>query len=183
MFGGFRKVKKITKSVITASDVKSNTPFYLRPPGAVPEADFIRLCENDCLACLTTCPTYVIQKVQTPDVPEFHTAIIDPRISGCSYCKDFPCIKACPTGALVDTGKPMGVAKVLGSCITKEQEFCEICFHTCPEEHQALFMSKNGVLKVDEKECVGCGSCVSACFISPKAIEIVAIIDEKTGGN
>jgi len=174
LFGGFNKVKKITKLVIHKAETNSKprAQFYLRPPGAVPEEDFINLCDKDCFTCLTSCPVYVIQKVQNPEIPEHNTAVIDPRIAGCSYCHDFPCITVCPTGALVEPGKPMGVAKVLDNCITNQHEFCEVCFHTCPEEYQALYKNKDGVLQVDKDKCVGCGSCVSACFLMPKAIEI-----------
>lgn len=177
LFGGLNRVKKITESAIQKTMAKpgSSNQFYLRPPGAVAEKDFIRLCDENCVACLTSCPTYVIQKLQEPEIPEHSTAYIDPRIAGCSYCHDFPCIAACPTGALIGEGKPMGVAKILYNCITNENEFCEICYHSCPEAYQALYKNKKGVLKVNEDQCVGCGSCVSSCFLRPEAIEILPL--------
>ncbi len=170
LFGGFRKIGEV-KDAITQSKIK-RSEHIIRPPGAIPESEFIEKCEKDCFRCLAACPTYVIQKVADLTSPAYRTAYIDSHISGCSFCQDFPCVAACTYGALASDIKPLGVAKVLASCITKQGEFCEICMSSCPEHHQSIAKNRNGVLQIDSERCVGCGKCVSACFLVPKAIAV-----------
>ena len=170
LFGGLNWVNRIGKAATVQGE--KIPQFVLRPPGAIQEEAFVQACRKDCLQCLISCPVYAIQKIADPNSAAYHTAYIDPQVSGCSFCEHFPCIKACPHGVLVNDIKPMGVAEVLDSCVTKQGEFCEICLPSCPANHQSLFKDKKGVLQVDREKCVGCGSCVSSCFLLPKAIRI-----------
>ena len=170
LFGGLKRVHRIKEIAIKQKATESE--FILRPPGAIPERAFLRACNKECLQCLTACPIYAIQKVKDSLSPAYRTAYIDPTISGCSFCKDFPCIKACEYGALTTEVRPLGRAEVLASCITRQGEFCEICMTACPTDYRSMYKDQRGVLQIDQERCMGCGSCVSSCFLLPKAIAI-----------
>ncbi|MRI83818.1 MAG: 4Fe-4S ferredoxin [Nitratiruptor sp.] len=71
----------------------------LRPPGAVPEEDFTALCIK-CGQCLQVCPYDSILLEDIDGLDGVGTAYIDPFRRGCYLCRLFPCILACPSGAL-----------------------------------------------------------------------------------
>ena len=71
----------------------------LRPPGAVPEKDFLALCIK-CGQCLQVCPYH---SIKLADVAKGHgvgTPYIDATERGCYACDAVPCVLACPSGAL-----------------------------------------------------------------------------------
>ncbi len=71
----------------------------LRPPGAVDEDDFLSMCIK-CGQCLQVCPYDSIILEDIDGLGGVGTAYIDPQRRGCYLCEAFPCILACPTGAL-----------------------------------------------------------------------------------
>ncbi|WP_456431527.1 4Fe-4S dicluster domain-containing protein [Nitratifractor sp.] len=71
----------------------------LRPPGAVPEEEFIGLCIK-CGQCLQVCPYDAIRLEDIDGRAGVGMAYIEPRERGCYLCAAFPCILACPSGAL-----------------------------------------------------------------------------------
>jgi len=71
----------------------------LRPPGAVDEHDFLALCVK-CGQCLQVCPYDSIILEDVDGKAGVGTAYIEPRRRGCYLCELFPCILACPSGAL-----------------------------------------------------------------------------------
>jgi len=73
--------------------------LILRPPGAVDEERFLALCIK-CGQCLQVCPYDSIFLEDIDGKAGVGTAYIDPDKRGCYLCKAFPCILACPTGAL-----------------------------------------------------------------------------------
>ncbi len=169
IFGNFRKV------IDRSSEIINNRSFILRPPGAVSEKRFIKLCEPGCFDCLQACPHQVILKSNNPMMDANTTAFIDTKIGGCEYCSEFPCIDVCKTGALGSKNRIMGKAELLASCITKQHQICDMCRYSCPDGYQALDRDKYGRLQVDLEKCVGCGKCVNACFMVPKSIEIFSL--------
>jgi ferredoxin-type protein NapG len=73
---------------------------YLRPPGAVPEAEFLASCIK-CGQCVQTCPVEAIELAFLDDGFGVGTAYIDARNQACDFsCDALQCILACPTGAL-----------------------------------------------------------------------------------
>ncbi len=73
--------------------------LLLRPPGAVEEDDFLKLCIK-CGQCLQVCPYDSIFLEDIDGGASVGMAYIDPLKRGCYLCEAFPCILACPTGAL-----------------------------------------------------------------------------------
>jgi len=67
---------------------------FLRPPGAVPEEEFLALCIR-CLKCQKACPTRLDPVLLTESVIAAGTP---KRPTTCHLC--LQCTYACPTGAL-----------------------------------------------------------------------------------
>lgn len=67
-----------------------------RPPGAHKNEEvFLRLCTG-CDLCMAACPYNI---VMIEDL-EKRDPVIYPDEAPCVRCADYPCVKACPTGAL-----------------------------------------------------------------------------------
>ena len=99
--------------------------LLLRPPAAVKEDDFLKLCIK-CGQCLQVCPYDSIILEDIEGGASLGMAYIDPTKRGCYLCEAFPCVLACPTGALEhehDNIKyiHMGMAVVINedACIAK----------------------------------------------------------------
>jgi len=71
----------------------------LRPPGALPEDEFLGLCIK-CGQCLQVCPYHAIELSDWGKGHGVGTPYIDASIRGCWACEAVPCVLACPTGAL-----------------------------------------------------------------------------------
>jgi ferredoxin-type protein NapF len=170
----------------TAGKILAGAPRTLpvRPPGAVPERDFVALCAR-CGNCMQACPYDLIQ-------PDFGRSGLDglftPRLSfhekycyqGCTQCTE-----VCPTGALrelhVEEKKRLAIGKARidkKACIAWEnREYCVVCQEYCP--YQAIReIDQNGVNcpEVIEDLCRGCGACESQCPARP----VLAIVVEGT---
>ena len=72
----------------------------LRPPGALPEAEFLLSCTR-CNGCVEACPHGSIVKAPPQAGPAAGTPQILPANLPCYLCEDLPCIKACSDGALL----------------------------------------------------------------------------------
>ncbi|MGA8163887.1 MAG: 4Fe-4S dicluster domain-containing protein [Waddliaceae bacterium] len=96
--GFFRQALHFVSGFRDKEDGKSqqSTVKKQRPPGAAPtEEEFLQRCTG-CDACMAACPVHVImiedRKKRDP--------IIYPQKDPCIHCPGYPCIQACPTGAL-----------------------------------------------------------------------------------
>ncbi len=85
--------------IYAAPMLKADEPSLLRPPGAVPEDEYLHLCIK-CGQCLQVCPYDSIKLEPVTGGASYGMAYIDPTERGCYLCDAFPCILACPTGAL-----------------------------------------------------------------------------------
>jgi ferredoxin len=86
-----RGVQKFVETV----DPARNQEVWERPPGALSEADFLKACIG-CDQCMVACPVNVIMV----DDLERRDPLIYPEKAPCIHCDGYPCISACPTGAL-----------------------------------------------------------------------------------
>lgn len=88
-----------THPLINALENLASTPEQpvkkQRPPGASQEKHFQTLCTG-CDACMIACPVNVIM---IEDLSR-RLPLLYPEKNPCINCPDYPCIRACPTGAL-----------------------------------------------------------------------------------
>jgi ferredoxin-type protein NapG len=163
------------------------TPFAIRPPGSLAEADFNARCIK-CGQCVDACP-YDTLKLATANagIP-IGTPYFIPKEIPCYMCEDIPCLKACPTGAIdpaledIDDSR-MGLAVIdIENCLSWQGLRCEICHRECPVidkaitvEHHPRRLSKHAMFVplVHSDACTGCGICEKACPTQKAAIRIV----------
>ena len=148
----------------------------LRPPGALPEGEFIERCYR-CGNCVDVCPAHAIKVTTGENAESVGTPYIEPSGGACVVCDDLACMKACPSGALGLVEDPaairMGMARVdAGVCVRSRGEDCRICVDRCPFGHDAIDISDGGEVSVVSDGCVGCGTCEFYCPTAPKAIVI-----------
>ncbi len=145
-------------------------PNIIRPPGSVPESEFLARCIK-CGQCIRVCPTNVIQPADifNGGFDAIWTPVLNFRIgsSGCQlHC--IACGHICPTGAIL----PLKLEQRFG--IEQYKEKCPI---------------KIGTAFVDQGRCLPwsmnrpCIVCQENCPVSPKAIiisEAFAIVNIAT---
>lgn len=171
-------------------------PFALRPPGALPEAEFQAKCTK-CGLCVLDCP-YDALSLAAPgeDIP-VGTPYFTPRSKPCYMCRDIPCVAACPTGALdlsllIPGAGPaaeinlarMGLAHIdTEHCIAYWGMQCDVCYRACPLIDKALVVQparndRTGhhaflAPVVDSEHCTGCGICEHVCITENASINIL----------
>ena len=175
-------------------EVKS-APLILRPPGALPEEDFLKTCIK-CGLCVEACPYDTLNLAKPGDNNPIGTPFFTPKDVPCYMCEDIPCVPVCPTGAL-DTASvqsehsgvmewdikkiDIGTAVVdVKSCIAFWGIQCDACYRACPLLDEAIYLQyekndrtgKHAFLKpvVNSDVCTGCGLCERACVTEKPAI-------------
>jgi polyferredoxin len=112
--------------------------YLLRPPGSVPEEDFVRLCVR-CEECVKVCPGPTLRPAGLGEgLDVLWTPVADPLRAGCHHDCNF-CTQVCPTGAIrpktlnEKRDTRMGLAEIdVAACLShKGVEFCDHCFHVC----------------------------------------------------
>ena len=164
------------------------SPTLIRPPGAMPEGDFLSLCVR-CGECVKACPTNTLQPIWLEAgldgifTPKLHT-----RWAACAvHCH--ACGEVCPTNAirrlpLVEKNHAkIGTAWIVRqNCLVWEQDKkCLVCDEVCPYNavsFQAVPDHKNAVPFVLENRCIGCGWCETKCPVQGSAAIRVNVIGE-----
>lgn len=172
-----------------AKQSKALPALALRPPGALPEAEFLGACIR-CGLCVRDCPydTLSLAKPETPVATG--TPYFTARAIPCEMCEDIPCIKACPTGALdheltdINRAK-MGIAVLIDheTCLNFLGLRCDVCYRVCPVIDQAITLelqpnTRTGrhamfLPTVHSEHCTGCGKCEKSCVLEEAAIRIL----------
>jgi ferredoxin len=151
-------------------------PAPLRPPGALPEAEFLNVCIA-CQECIRVCPTHGLQAafLQT-GLSRIGMPVLVPRLGGCSLgvsCNQL-CQQVCPVAAILPVSQQelkIGTARVNHAlCLAWDQGVkCLVCVEAC-QYHAAI--PYQGKVIVDPDKCVGCGFCESGCPVPGSAIHI-----------
>lgn len=189
-----------------APDLKAKTPI-LRPPGAVSEDKFLKLCIK-CGQCLQVCPYDAIELEGIKGGASLGMAYIDPSKRGCYLCKAFPCMLACPSGALDHSHDnikyvDMGIAvltnadaclafkkqTVPNSAIDKIYNHTKILSKTerknkeiiiSPDDTEKEKLQKEVLLKLDKFREKQCTICASLCpFTTP--IDAIGMVKSGSG--
>ena len=145
----------------------------LRPPGALPEAEFLETCHR-CGNCIKNCPANAILPLQNVQSAIVNTPYINPDEQPCVICDSLACMHVCPSGAL----KPVYAEDIriglavfnVETCLRTKAVACTYCIDTCPIGEDAIHLTAEGVVEVLDPGCTGCGVCQYACPTSPKSI-------------
>lgn len=149
-------------------------PFLspLRPPGALPEAAFLRLCAR-CGKCVHACP-YGTLRLAGGFGKNRQTPFFEPERAPCQLC--MKCLAVCPSGALAPATRMedarMGRAYILKSACHNHTNgpMCWTCYDKCPLRGKAMILA-GGITPAVEAACTGCGVCAYVC--PQQAIAIV----------
>ena len=161
----------------------------LRPPGALPEKQFLSACVR-CGLCVRDCPYHTLKLADWADGPALGTPYFEARAVPCEMCDDIPCVKACPTGALDHALKEinkakMGVAHITSreTCLNLQGLRCDVCYRVCPVIDKAITLelshntrtTKHAVFEpvVHADDCTGCGKCEKSCVLDEAAIKVL----------
>ncbi len=176
---------------LMATNARSHAPEMLRPPGALPEADFLGACLR-CGLCVRDCPYDTLKLAQITDPIANGTPYFIARDVPCEMCEDIPCVAACPSGALDQTldnidDARMGLAVLIDqeTCLNFLGLRCDVCYRVCPliDEAITLEMERNTrtghharfLPTVHSDQCTGCGKCEAACVLEQAAIKVVPL--------
>lgn len=184
--GGGALVAGVTKAS-GAGLGDSLRPLPIRPPGSVPEQEFLEMCIR-CGECFKVCPNNVLQVQGLQQGLEgLWTPVAQPDWAGCeSSCN--ACGQVCPTGAIRELAIEEKRHARMGLAFINEQtclpyagvEACDLCAVECQAAgYDAIEYQQVGT-QVDEsgapiagsgylapvmieEKCVGCGLCQTRC--------------------
>ena len=182
---------------------KRSSPKLIRPPGALPEEQFLQKCVK-CSECMKACPTNGLQPALSEAGPEgIWTPILVPEIGHCEYYCSL-CSQVCPTGAIQElaieekTKVKIGLAWVnKNRCIPYDLGTpCIVCEEHCPTSPKAIKLVKtevklpDGTIKtplapvIDTELCIGCGICENKCPVVDKpAIYVTSVGESRSERN
>lgn len=174
-------------------------PLILRPPGALPEKEFLAKCIK-CGLCVDACPYDSLILGSPGDQRPVGTPYFIPREKACYMCRDIPCVPVCPTGALdrslvsdvdengnerlnIDLAR-MGLAVIdRETCIAYWGIQCDVCYRVCPLIDEAITVKftrnertgKHAYLApvVNSDDCTGCGRCEQSCVTEKASIFVL----------
>ena len=136
-------------------------PKPLRPPGSVPESEFLDLCIR-CGQCFKVCPGPVLYPAGLEfGLESLCTPVAFPEHAGCHQDCNF-CTQVCPTGAiqpldiLVKRTTHMGLAKInTETCLPlrkDDREDCNLCYLECEQAGYHAIEMRDVPLEVNRAE-------------------------------
>jgi polyferredoxin/Pyruvate/2-oxoacid:ferredoxin oxidoreductase delta subunit len=153
-------------------------PYLIRPPGSVPEEEFLARCVR-CGECVRVCLTQGLVPVHgEAGLTGLWTPRLLPRKGYCEYSCTL-CTQVCPTDAIKQLSEAQKKIEVIGLAVidrdrclpwaTKEE--CNVCEEMCPTAPKAIVLRGRGLLKphIVAERCVGCAICEYACPVEGQA--------------
>jgi len=175
----------------------------IRPPGALPEPQFLRTCVK-CGECMKACPTNALQPALGQAGPEgLWTPVLTPKIGYCEYYCSL-CSQVCPTGAIKELTIPEKVNVRIGTAwINKNRCIpyflgrpCIVCEEHCPTSPKAIKFvmvetkRPDGTIAtqkapvIDLNLCIGCGICENKCpVMDDPAIYVTSVGEQRSETN
>jgi MauM/NapG family ferredoxin protein len=169
--------------------VAMQTPFALkqskhpliRPPGAIPETEFLRTCIR-CGECMKSCLTNTLQPcLWESGFSGLWTPKLDTRLAPCDQNCNV-CGKVCPTQAIRSVSlEEKNHAKVGTAVLRKEMclvwaenKLCLICDEICPY-NAIVFRPVEGYRRpaVIASKCNGCGFCEQRCPVKGESAIVI----------
>ncbi|MCE5197636.1 MAG: 4Fe-4S binding protein [Armatimonadota bacterium] len=169
--------------------VKVSSAQLIRPPGALPEDEFVDRCVR-CSECMKICPTNGLQPALTEAGLEgLWSPVLVPRMGECTQQCNL-CSKVCPSQAI----QPFDISEkahiYIGRAVIDRSQCiawnsnrqCLVCDEHC-SYHALHWKEVDGVRRpfVEEHKCVGCGICENACPIQPHAAIKVYSLGDRRG--
>jgi ferredoxin len=174
---------------LTSAFLIDRTPFtpvqgkhqLVRPPGALPEDEFLRTCIR-CGECMKSCVTNTLQPCfWESGLSGLWTPKMDLRFAACEQNCNV-CGKVCPTQAIRSvsleekTHAKVGTAILLKErCLVWNQDkLCLICDEICPY-NAIVFRTIEGYRRpvVIASKCNGCGFCETRCPVGGTSAIVV----------
>ena len=177
----------------------------IRPPGSLPEKDFLKTCQR-CGLCMKVCPTNAINPALTEaGMSGFWTPNLIMMQGYCEYTCTL-CGSVCPTGAIRKFSVKEKIASPIrigsayihrGRCLPWSGNGpCIVCAEDCPTSPKAIYLrealvpvSDGKMVRVklpyvDLKNCVGCGICENKCPVKGRpAIRVMAAGESRSVRN
>ncbi len=148
----------------------------VRPPGALPEIEFLATCER-CRKCVDVCHLFCIIPSQPGMAAELGTPYLLPETAPCDFCHE--CVEVCPSGALQPfdpENVKIGTAVIdTYHCILSQGEICDLCYQACPKQDAAIEIPPDGFPLIHAEACTGCGFCGEACPAPSRAITVFPV--------
>lgn len=172
---------------VNGQPLGSIAPNIIRPPGALPEIDFLATCIR-CGLCMKACPTNTLQPLGIgAGLSAYFSPILRPQRGPCEpRCN--ACGEVCPTKAIrnLPLGEKlwakMGTAYILRhKCLAWEfDKKCLVCDEVCP--YGAISLKRvpgmsQAVPFVNESRCSGCGYCEHHCPVHNQSAIIIEPMD------
>ncbi len=175
-----------TLSFLGKTNIAKANVSLIRPPGAIPENDFLSRCVR-CGECIKSCITNTLQPAAFEAGFEgLWTPMHHMRHAGCEQQCNM-CGQVCPTQAIrslpLEERKyaRVGTAVITrDKCLAWEQnKLCIICDEQCPY-NAIVFKHVDGHKRpfVDETKCNGCGICEEKCPIIGESAIVVTPMGE-----
>jgi MauM/NapG family ferredoxin protein len=183
---------------------KSFDKRLIRPPGSVPEPEFLARCVK-CGQCIRICPTNALQPaLYEAGIEGIFTPVFDMRLGYCELNCTL-CGQVCPTGAIqkISVEQKLGLGEFAdsgpirigtafidrGRCLPFAMDTpCLVCQEVCPVSPKAIFTRpvtvrrRDGTVvelrrpQVDPAKCIGCGICEHSCPVKDEpAIRVTPI--------
>jgi ferredoxin len=178
-------------------------PALIRPPGALPEDEFLDLCVR-CGECMKVCLTNGLQPtLLEAGLAGLWSPRLYPRIGYCEYACTL-CGQVCPTGAIrrltPEEKKKVRIGLAFfdtGRCLPYAfQKTCIVCEEHCPTSPKAIWFEEVEVTtqrgerkrlkqpRVSIDLCIGCGICETKCPVQDlPAIRVTSANEDRNPEN